>query len=371
MHEQSCTHMVTKKTCWNISEHILHVPSVHVLTDRKKYIRLDLNENPSLLGRDFMAKLKKLDAFTVGAYPEYNELQRRLSSYTGIDVANIALFDGSDHAIELLISLLFKKGDMVVLPEPTFFIYRHKLTLAQVSIHQTLYSVNETNEIVFPFAETLAALNKNTKGLLLCNPNNPTGTLIPQDQLQQLIQKAYKLHIPVIIDEAYFEFYGTSAIPLITQYNNVIVIRTFSKGFGLAGLRIGYVAADTALIAELTKLQLPWSVNHFAVSAAILALKEKRSFAKKRQELLKRKKKFESFLQKQKIHFYRSSGNFLLLQVSNDNDFFDKMKRNGILVGKPYSIKPSFEILKNTIRMSIPSDSEFTKVCTVIKKSIT
>ncbi len=193
------------------------------------------------------------------------------------------------------------------------------------------------------------------KALLLCSPNQSAGPLISEPELIVLIEKATELGIPVVIDEAYYEFGGYTAIPLLKTYDNVIVLRTFSKAFGLAGVRLGYTVAAPSVITEINKLKLPWAVNHFSVYAGETVLMHQDYLKKKTEEIKKLKDKLFDVLTSTGLHCYHTDTNFIIAKTDGHKDLIEKLREAGILVNSVSEYPFSNGILKNGIRISTPS----------------
>jgi len=337
----------------SILEAKAYKPPIH----RRGCIKLDLNENYAVLNKKLLKKIGQVDAFTTSSYPEYQELAPPMAKYAQVPENYLSFTNGSDHGIQLLLDLFFGKGDTVVVPSPIFFVYYHFLKIKEVTIKDVLYT-EENGQYEFPFAATLKALDKSVKGLILCNPNNPLGNTIPENELAELLKKTKKLDIPVIIDEAYFEFSNVNATKYLDEYKNLIILRTFSKAFGLSGLRLGYVIADPEIINELEKLRLAWSVNHFAVHAGIIALGEVPYFKKKIQEQKKVKEELYNLLSARGLKCYQTDTNFLICQHPDYLKLIAKLNENGILVNDVSHYPFSGDLLKNAFRINTPSEKD-------------
>ncbi len=244
--------------------------------NRRKTIKLDLNESYEMFDGTFLKKLNKIDNFIVSCYPEYDKLIGLISGYAKQPNCNIVITNGADQAIELVLRLFFDKKSNIVIPSPVFFRYDNIFSILGAKARHVFYKEGK-NGFVFPIDETLEELEQ-TDGIVLCNPNNPLGSNIDDKDIIKILKRSKKLNIPCIIDEAYFEFYSKTSTPLIKRFNNLIIIRTFSKMFGLAGLRLGYVIANKDIIKQLIKIRGPWSVNHFAVKAGKIVLQNTISF---------------------------------------------------------------------------------------------
>jgi len=341
-----------------IKKSILEAKAYKPPINRKDCIKLDLNENYAALDDNILQKLKEFDKFTISSYPEYQELIPLVAKYAGVSNDFISLVDGSDQGIQLLIDLFFEKGDTAVIPSPIFFVYHHLLNIKQTLIKDILY-IEEKDKYKFPFEETLKSLDSNTKELILCNPNNPLGISIPVHELKELLHRTKELDIPVIIDEAYFEYSNVNATKYLPEYENLIILRTFSKAFGLSGLRLGYIIANPEIINELEKLRLVWSVNHFAVHAGIVVLGEINYFKEKIQEQNKIKEMLYDLLSYKGIQCYKTDTNFLICKHPDYLNIISRLNKNNILVNDVSHYPYSGNILKNAFRINIPSEEDF------------
>lgn len=352
-----------------IHENILDAKAYLPPTDRKNFITLDLNESYHFLNDAIIDELKQFDHFTLSSYPEYAELTAEVARYSSRKTEEVCLTSGSDQAIQMLLNLFFHKGDEVVVPAPTFFVYFSLLELIGTSAKVVLHK-DEEDRFTFPFEETLNAITTSSKGLLLCNPNNPLGTSLTEKEMTALLEKAHSLGIPVIVDEAYFEFSGSTAAPLLDRYDNLIILRSFSKSFGLAGLRLGYVLAHKNIIDELIKLRLPWAVNHFAVHAGLVALKHQKHFKEKIVETLEIKKQLADFLEGKGVQCYRSDTNFIIAKFPAAKYLIEALKRRGLLVSDVSHYPHSGDLFINAIRITIPSQADFPRVQQIFKESL-
>ncbi|MBI2462676.1 MAG: histidinol-phosphate aminotransferase family protein [Candidatus Spechtbacteria bacterium] len=335
---------------------------------REQFIRLDLNESYGLINDDFLAKLKDFSVFTVGCYPEYEELLDLLANYTGVSTKNIFLTGGSDRAIDLLFKLLFREGDKVIMPSPNFAFYNYRAQFSPIQLVEIPYRDNETS-FEFPFEETKQAL-PGAKALLLCNPNNPLGAAMDESQLNELIATCDDQGIPVILDEAYFGFYPHSHVQDILKHKNLIVLRTFSKFFGMAGLRIGYMLADESIVGEIIKLRGPWELSHFSTYAATTALKNLHYFEEQWKKFAERKAAMEKFLRKEGISVYPSKANFFLFKTENSANFLEAMRDHGILINDLSHHPANLPYLANAVRMAVPSEQDMKKVQEAIHQTV-
>lgn len=193
----------------------------------------------------------------------------------------------------------------------------------------------------------MQSVNKDTKIIVLINPNNPTGTTISLNTIEKIVQKHPSL--PVIVDEAYFEFTGVTAVHLLDTYPNLIITRTFSKAFSMAGLRLGYILAHPNLIAEFNKVRGPFDVNTCALYAAGAQIDNPVDWKHYVNEVISVSKPFiEGYFLKRNIEHYKGSANFLLVKPFHRDNAVNYLKQQGILV-RPM-IAP---MINKTFRLSI------------------
>src|SRR3989338_7347040 len=258
---------------------------------REGYLRLDFNENTVGCSPKVIETLKKINQGNLSVYPEYSKLRKALASYCNVGVEEIIPTNATDEAIKTIIETYVEKNrGEIVIPMPTFAMFKFYAQLNEAVIREVLYNA----DLSFPTDSVLSAINKNTKIVVLVNPNSPTGTSINDNDIIKIIEKARKNGAVVMIDEAYSQFYGKTSVPLIKKYDNLIVTQTFSKAFGLAGLRLGYMISNKNNIKNIQKALSPYSVNGVAVACAFAALKDQKyvkNYVYGGQESEKKKKK--------------------------------------------------------------------------------
>lgn len=312
-------------------------------------VRLHLNESVEVLPNAYVRDLKKcLTKEVLGQYPESNKLRQQIAQYAGVTEDQVLITAGSDQAIELLLQNYFE-NQRVTLQEPAFLAYRHLAKKYDVEI-QSLDIQN------FSTAEALVALD-NTAGIIISNPGNPIGARIEKDDLVTIATAAEQQNKLCIVDEAYFEFLGETLVPSVAFNKKLIILRTFSKAFGLAGLRVGYLIAHKDIIIELQKLLLPCPISSFALLAASRALLHQKEFVKKRALLKKKKLVFEDALLHFNFKVLPTYTNFSNISIDDPESFAKNLKNLGIAIMpiQKYGI----------IRASIPQDPK--KIARVLK----
>lgn len=278
-------------------------------------------------------------------YPHKNlHVKERLAEYNRVKPENIVLGNGSDEVVELLIKAF--KGP-VASHYPTFVSYP-----IYSQIHNREYISSSLNP---DFSFNVPKFIKETwraNLIFLCSPNNPTGTVLDVRDIEEVAQTG-KI---VAVDEAYFEYYGTTAKSLLYNYPNVIIMRTMAKAFGLAGLRMGYAIADPELAEAVKKVRGPFTVNYLAMEATVLALKDLDYMRKTVARLITDRKAIEKRLA-ERYKVTPSNGNFILVDVSpmTSKEFFDRMLEQKIVV-RPQPKFNGFE--GNYVRITVGTSEE-------------
>lgn len=297
------------------------------LEGRRGKLRLDFNENVLGCSPKVVEAIRNLSSDDISTYPEYGAFLQKLSGYLCVGKDEIIPTNGGDEAIKIVIDTYLSNEDEILIPYPTFDMFRVYAEIAGGKVNQI--SLNE--DLSFPTERFISAINERTKIVVLVNPNNPTGTVIDENDIEK-IAKAAKDSI-VIIDEAYSQFYGKSAKELIRKYDNIIVIQSFSKAFGLAGIRLGCIISNKCVVETLRKCASPYSVNNIAIAAGTAALSDM-DFVNKYVDEVKRSRGYiQDELNKMGIKTYPSQANFILAYFGNKSELLCRELRNrGILV---------------------------------------
>jgi histidinol-phosphate aminotransferase len=279
-----------------------HVP----IEGRAGKLRLDFNENTKGCSPKVRAALLRMTHERVAMYPEYEATRRRLARFFRVAPGEMLLANGADDALRLVADAFLESGSRVLVVDPTFPMYYHYAALADARLVRLHYDA----EMRFPLADVVQALRRGPHVLFLANPNNPTGTLVGREDLRTILRAAGKTI--VVVDEAYWEFAGVTALPWIRRYTNLLVARTFSKAAGLAGLRIGCLFGNRELIGEIRKAQAPFAVNTAALLAAEAAIRDTSYIRRYVREVRLARKELTAALVRQGIKVHPSGANFLL-----------------------------------------------------------
>ncbi|MFM7011910.1 MAG: histidinol-phosphate transaminase [Betaproteobacteria bacterium] len=303
--------------------------------DASKIVKLASNENP--LGMPESAKQALTAAVAnLGRYPDPAgfDLKKAISQRFGVDQAWLTLGNGSNDILELVASALIEPGSAVVYSQFAFVVYR-LATQARGAKHIVVPAKDHGHDL----PAMLEAITPETKIVYVANPNNPTGTYLSIEAIETFLAGVAARHgtrVTVVLDEAYNEFLEPSlrvdGVELVKRYPNLIVSRSFSKAYGLAGLRVGFAMAQPALTDLLNRVRQPFNVNSLAQAAAIAALNDKefltKSFAVNRDGKEQLQKAFE----KLGLQFVPSYANFVLVKVGDAARINLELLKRGVIV---------------------------------------
>jgi histidinol-phosphate aminotransferase len=317
--------------------------------DPAQVSKLDFNENPygpSPRVREALAGLENLHLYPD---PAARELRAEVAAYAGVPEARVFIGAGADELISLLVSLFVEPGEAVLDLPPTYGMYGG-VTLQHGG--RVLHAPRGPGwEVDVP--ATLEAIRGGAKLVWLCSPNNPTGNLATEAELLPLLETG----APVVVDEAYFEFSGHTFAPLLEEHPNLIIMRTFSKLAGLAGLRVGYLLAGEEVVETLDKIKLPFNVTLAGQAAALAALRDRERLRWDLDLLIGERERMASLLRRQgELRPYPSDANFILCEARGDaRGLHAALAERGVFVR--YFPKPRLE---GCVRISVgrPEDTD-------------
>ena len=335
---------------------------------KSKLAKIKLSANESALGPSPKAKKEYIKVSkSFAKYPDSDGtfLRKTLSNKFKLDKNRIILGSGSDQIFELICKSFLKKGDEVIVPKYSFIIYR---IYSKMSGAKVIYS--KENNFKVSVTEILKKVSKKTKIVFLANPNNPTSTYIKKKDLL-FLRKKLRSNILLVVDDAYFEYVKQKdylpALKIFKNYKNVVITRTFSKIYGLAGLRVGWGYGSKEIINALNKVKPPFNVSRPALFAASAAIKDSMWLNKEIKHVNKWNKKMFNEFKRMKIETNKSYSNFLLVNFDrvkiNSSKVFKLLAQAGILVRKMdvYGIK-------NSLRITIGKNNENRKLIIKMKK---
>lgn len=314
-------------------------------------VKLNQNENPF----DWPRSIKEeVGRFCIerpwNRYPPFipERLRKMLGDYIGVSGDAIIAGNGSNEMLLVLLLALTRKDEPVILCQPTFTVYR----LLAEGIGAGSETVYLDDQFRFDVSAIKAVIKKLPRSpLILCSPNNPTGSTLSEADLRTILESHQGF---VIFDQAYIEFGGYDAIPLIGEYPNLIVTRTFSKAFAGAGLRIGYMAGSEAVIHEINKIKLPYNINFFSEHVARTALEHRSELAEGIALLVRERDALQTFLATLPVTVFPSAANFIMIRTERKQELFDALVDDGILIRDV----SSYPRLENCLRISIGTPDE-------------
>ncbi|MFH0914041.1 MAG: histidinol-phosphate transaminase [Chloroflexota bacterium] len=290
-------------------------------------VKLDANENPYGCSPRVSQALASYGQFHI--YPDSGqmELRKNLGGYAGVEPERIVAGNGSNQLIDLIVRLFVGTGDEVINSVPTFDIYRFS-TQVQGG---TLVPVPRDRSFAVDVEAVKKAITPRTRLIFLANPNNPTGNLMPGQDIKAVLETG----LPVVVDEAYYEFSGETVVPWVTQYPNLMVLRSFSKWTGLAGLRVGYGIFPPRIAEYLQAIKVPYNVNTAAQIAVRESVKDIASLQEKVKAILtERDRLYQKLQQIEWLQIFPSRANFILCRVlkGEAKELAQRLQNKGILV---------------------------------------
>ncbi len=320
---------------------------------QKEYLaKLNQNENPVDVPQDIKDELcERAKTLEWNRYPVNTSplLREKLAAWHQVKAEQILTGNGSNQILQTLYSAVIEPGDTIIYCAPTFSLYEMFNELYSARLIKVLQPPGTP----FPVAELLQKIKKYQPRLvILCSPNNPTGFEMDMDEVRDVCAAAPGL---VFFDEAYGEFCEQSAKVLLNQYPNLLISRTFSKAFSLAGLRFGYFIANKDIITELVKVNIPYNINLFTELVACRLLNDPGVMQQQIEKLkIERDWLYRQMQACKFIKVYPSSANFLLFHSPKDVNLFIALKQRGILVRDV----SSYDLLQGFQRVSIGSRYE-------------
>lgn len=312
---------------------------------RAGYLRLDMNESVSGLPKKFVKEtIGSIDSDYMARYPGYSNLIIKIARSDRIGPGNICVSNGSDAAIKYIFDAYISPGDKILLTDPAFAMYP-----VYCDMFQARKKVVSYKDLRFPAREFIAAISKDVKMVVLVNPNNPTGSVAEERAIDDIIKKSARCGALVVIDEAYSCFYPKTVIKKVMERNNLIVLRTFSKAYAVAGLRLGYAAACPGIIKNLKKVKPTYDVNGIAVRFAERLLDNPNIVRNMVRRTAEGKEYLTGKLSGEGMSHIKGHANFVLVKCGERvNEIANRLAKKKILVG--YGFKQG--CLKDCIRVT-------------------
>lgn len=314
-------------------------------------VKLDANESPFELPMSVRKKLADIivEGPALNLYPDTDsiELRKTLSSYWGVDMDGIVIGTGSDQLIQVLVNTFVGKGDKVICPAPSFSMYKLDTIIGGGTAVEIL--LKEENNFDYDIDEFISKANSEAaKLLILCTPNNPTGNLLPLKEIEKVCSMCP--NTVIVVDEAYGEFAGESAISLLPKFENLIVLRTFSKAYGLAGIRCGYSLSSREMATEINKVRPPYNISSLSQLVAKLVFEDREEIDKQIKYLIEQREYLSVELAKlNNVCVYPSGANYILVKLPDAKMVAKELEKRGVLV-RSFGDAP---VLGKYIRISV------------------
>ena len=321
-------------------------------------VKLNANENPYGLPEDIIKEiLSKAKNLEYSRYPNANsvKLSETVASFWGLNRSNIVIGNGSDELIDYLIKAFSEKGRRIITSVPSFAMYK-------------IYSlINDANFVEIPLEQNNFSLNKDkileeakredSSIVFIAYPNSPTGNYFDEYEIIKIIEESGCL---VVVDEAYYEFGGKTFIPLLSRYNNLVILRTFSKAFSLASLRVGYLLSNSEIINEVRKVKSPFNVNSFSQLAAQVVFENKDILKERINKIIEERERLTVRINKiPPLKAYPSQTNFVFVEVGPKEKLdlvYNWLIEQGILVQIIY--EPTFSTFRYFLRITVGKEEE-------------
>ncbi|WZL71611.1 histidinol-phosphate transaminase [Clostridiaceae bacterium 35-E11] len=336
----------------------------YVIPKESMHTKLDANENPFNLFDEIKEKfIDEIMHLELNRYPDTdsNELRELLAKFMDIKKENILCGNGSDEIIQIIINTFVDKEEYVITHNPTFSMYK---IFTMIAGGRAL-EVSCENSFHIDIDQIIQEANKRkTKVIFLCNPNNPTGILIPRKGIEKIINSTKSI---VVVDEAYYEFLDETIIDLVNQYERLIVLRTLSKAYALAGARIGYAVAHEGTMELLYRVKPPYNINVFSQTIGKLFLQHSQLIDAHIQKIKKERDDLVgAFYTMKDIEVFPTSSNFILIKSREAKKIIALCKENGIAVRGFENEK----LLQDCIRITVGTREENRRLLDLMKKVV-
>jgi histidinol-phosphate aminotransferase len=326
-------------------------------------LSLDLNESMAGCSPHVLARLRALASSDVSLYPQREIGERLIADFLGIAPEQILLTNGMDEAIALLFAAYLGRdpGDELFFADPTFVMY----PMLGETLGARVVRAQSSEDLKLPVADLLARISPRTRVIAIANPNNPTGLAASRADLLQITAAAPDA--AVLIDEAYFEFCGETVIADLASHSNLFVARTFSKVYGLAGLRLGVLAGAPEQISYLRRSSLPFNVNSIALACLEEALADQAFVGGHVAQVKLGRLQLAQLFDELGLRFWPSQTNFVLVRIGERvKNFVDAMQRRGILV-RDSSSNPGCE---GCVRITVATPDKMDEVLLAIREAV-
>lgn len=320
-------------------------------------VKLDANEGDKNLFKDLVKELG--DNFYFNVYPDdnYTDLKKAIADYIGCKTKNISVGNGSSELLDLCVKTFVDTNELILSLDPTFSMY----SIYAKIVNSRYIGAGEGNDFIVDVDDVIKSIKENNPKLtIVCNPNNPTGTVIKREKVLEIVKSTDEI---VIVDEAYMEFCEESIVGEIENYKNLIVVKTLSKAFSMAGIRTGYLLANEELVKTVEKVRPPYNLNSISAFLATKALQQKDKMLVYVNQVKKEREKVYKSLLDMGIKAFPSGANFVFFYC-DDKDLEDKLVKEDVLIRK-FGGK-----LDNHYRVTIGTNKENNAFVEAMKKLV-
>jgi histidinol-phosphate aminotransferase len=350
---------------YGVKSQVIKVPA-YTLRAYEADIKLNQNENPFDFPEDLKDEtFRRYRKRQWSRYPDFvpDSLRQHLADFVGWQKDGVLVGNGSNELLQSTLMVLVKSRTRVAIPSPTFTVYG----LISNVLSAKIVSIPLNPDMTYNVDDLISKSQESGAGVLIINtPNNPTGSVLKEDGLEEILKRFSGF---VLLDEAYYEFWGHSGLQVLKDYPRLIITRTFSKAMGMAGLRVGYLLAHPELAAQISKAKLPYNVNQFSLTAAEVALENIDRFRPPIEAVLRERDRLGRELALLPgVKVYPSEANFFLIEVPiSPRVLFDELYGQGILIRDV----SSYPMLSKCLRISVGTQEENDRLLSALRTSLT
>jgi len=340
---------------------VLAMPEYHPPLAGRDALRLDFNENTLAASPKVIARLRQVTAEGLTKYPEREGVERIAAAHFGLQETQVLLTNGVDEAIHLVCAAFLEEDDEAMVSTPTFFMYEVSAGMMTARVKK----VQADASLEFPYERFLAAITPRTKLIMVASPNNPTGAVVSREQLLAICAAAPQA--VVMVDEAYYHFFGESVMADVGKVPNLMVARTFSKAYGLANLRIGMLAGSAELMKYVRKVSSPYNVNGVALDCLPVALADEAYVAWYASQVRAGLMRMMDGLRALGVDFFPSHANFVLMKIGTKHaELVKAMRARGVLL-RDRSTDPGCD---GYVRITVGVEEHVTQGLAALKESL-
>jgi histidinol-phosphate aminotransferase len=340
---------------------VVAMPEYHPPLAGRDALRLDFNENTLAASPKVIERLRQTTAEGLTKYPEREGVERIAAAHFGLEADQVLLTNGVDEAIHLVCAAFLEEDDEALIQTPTFFMYE----VSAAMMTGRVVKVQADASLAFPLERFVQAITPRTKLVVVCSPNNPTGAVVRREDLLAICAAAPQA--AVMVDEAYYHFYGETVMGDVGKVPNLLVARTFSKAYGLASLRIGMLAGPAELMRYVRKVSSPYNVNGVALDCLPVALADDAYVQWYAREVHAGRARMMDGLRALGVEFFPSEANFVLMKIGpKHKELETAMRARGVLL-RDRSADPG---CAGYVRITIGVDEHVTKGLDALRESL-